>query len=219
MIKSRLLTLLSKAILLLGIQTQTQIIVHGFSIGDTSSIAAAVAAAHIGKPPPFHASLRSTTTTAKDLTTNGCHNGSNHSCRCKNDMIGKPPTRPHNNIIVDNTPQTTIFEQIHRYSATFKPFMEVSIQTSTDASRSDGASSSVMCNVLEIDPNDFETTIRIKRNELEIFISEHETIEKIIEDNNIDNVIDLMPTVPAVFCGYKATPEELLRLRSAHVVV
>jgi hypothetical protein len=152
----------------------TQIaVLEGFSPGDVSSIAAAVAAAHIGKPPPFHTLLvrdESTTT------------GTNMSR--KFDVVGKAPTRKEiSNRELPSLPVTAkIFEvDVHRH--------------------------------------DLETILWVKQNDLDNFVSESPstgkdtTCDKQILNHELDEYI---PTVDAVFCGYRATFEEISRLRSAH---
>jgi hypothetical protein len=197
--------------------------VHGFSPGDVSSIAAAVAAAHIGKPPPFHCkSLYRTVAVEKDSTEN-LSNFENHSNihQHNNFVIGKPPPHRSDRAIPFNiTPDPTL-EKINRYAASDDPTIEVSIDRSTDTSSSDFQSSETS-NIHDIVPHDLGKFLRTSHKRWPILISEQQSKKDIIQNSiNYDDDNDAVEgiSVPAVFCGYKATPEELLRLRSAQIIV
>ena len=73
--------------------------------------------------------------------------------------------------------------------------------------------------------HDFEQLLCSKRIELDNFISDNTVTENDnfnlyqYTKNDLDeDEIEDIPTVYAVFCGYRATAEELSRLRSAHAL-
>jgi hypothetical protein len=169
--------------------------VDGFAPGDVSSIAAAVAAAHIGKPPPFHTSSVRDKTATKSATYCSC---SISNVNRKYDIIGKAPNR-----IVQNN-QKTFGASIIEKSSSPVTITNVLVGENQHA---------------------FERLLCVKRNELDNFILGNNANGK--DASNIDQAItneldndgmEGVQTVHAVFCGYRATVEELSRLRSAHAI-
>jgi hypothetical protein len=184
---------------------------EGFSPGDVSSIAAAVAAAHIGKPPPFHSPQvreRSATTGA---TRYGC---SKSDVSLKFDVIGKVPrSKAHSN-------QNTI-----RDSAIHHQTIDGSGFPSKVAPEKLSFPNIAPNLEVDVNMNDFKMILFSKRHELDNLISDITSTEN--DKSSIDQNMNIgfqednfeeVPTVYAVFCGYRATVEELSRLRSANVI-
>lgn len=218
---SKTTIILLRSILLAWTITTQIVSVVGFSPGDVSSIAAAVAAAHIGKPPPFHSTNRRENN-AKDTND---YSSCNYDMNNKFEVIGKAPRghTPKNQQTTGTTSSTD--HQFHRYDTKTIQAQEFSVNTSEHISNTFlyNALSTIYV-VDDVNQEDFETVLCAKRNELDNFMSETTSAEKQqSHSNNInfhcdeDGVEDI-PTVHAVFCGYKATIDELSRLRSAHVV-
>ena len=197
-----------------------------FSPGDVSSIAAAVAAAHIGKPPPFHSPSLRDTTKIKDAPNGSFNDSIMHQ---KFDVIGKAPTSKVKSNQVTNGITPTVCDQIHRCDQNNIKVDKIPEEASEFSCNSflEGPSSPIIetNNLVDIDHvHDFERILSEKRLELDNFFSENASTEKIQANNKNMNCdsdeddIDDIPTVHAVFCGYKATLDELSRLRSAHVI-
>ena len=114
--------------------------------------------------------------------------------------------------------------QFHRYDTKTMQSKEISVDTSELVSNTflNNAFSTIYV-VDDVNQEDFESRLCAKFNELDNFMSETTSAEKQSHSKNInfdcdEEGIEDIPTVHAVFCGYKATIDELSRLRSAHVV-
>ena len=199
--------------------------VEGFCPGDDSSIAAAVAAAHIGKPPRFQGPSIRYKTEKKDAACRSC---SNFDMSHKYDVIGKAP-KNNSNRKHDTLRSSPVIHSQFNHRCDTIPIKIISVDTnellSNTSLEKPSPSDRITSVEVDVTQRDFENILFAKRNELEHFISENTSVPK--DKSEIDNTIncdsdeggiDDVPTVHAIFCGYKATTEDMIRLRSAHVM-
>jgi hypothetical protein len=194
-------------------------VVDSFCPGDVDSLAAAVAASHIGKPPLINKSPINQKALKNGAVARNTPFVSNYH------VIGKAPEHLKK-IMVDKATVRITVDQVPIHQGSTPSIQSTEIPNDYQTLHLDRYELTLtqlraigFAHAVDYDKR-FEVIFVTENDSSDASALENNKSKDCVDDADDDDVdADDVPYVHAIFCGYRATPEEVSRLRSANVCI